>query len=162
MDSAPLIPSNGQILREVQPAYPIELSRPLGTHHYPALPMHDSGLREYLRILVKRKWIILSCVGVIFALVAVATLRSTRIYDASGSIAINKSEPSILNFKDSPNGSDFDDPADLDTEVSVLKSDRLSWEVVKRLNLAQRPEFGGSGNPANSLGLTTDAQPESQ
>src|SRR6266568_173752 len=136
MDSGPLVPSNGQILREVQPAYPVELGHPIGSRLHPALPVQESGLREYLRILLKRKWIILSCVGAIFALVAVATLRSTPIYDASGSIAINKSEPSILNFKDSSNGSDFDDPADLDTEVSLLKSDRLSLEVIKRLNLA--------------------------
>lgn len=162
MDSGPLIPSNGQILREVQPAYPIELSRQMGPHIYPALPVQESGLREYLRVLVKRKWVILSSVGIIFALVSVATLRSTRIYDASGSIAINKSEPSILNFKDSANGNDFDDPSDLDTEVSILKSDQLSLQVIRQMNLARRPEFGGSGeNPANSLGLTTDAQPDS-
>ena len=164
MDSGPLIPSNGQILREVQPAYPIELSRQLGAQLYPSLPMQESGLQEYLRVLVKRKWVILSCIAVIFALVAVATLRSTRIYDASGSIAINKPEPNILSFKDSPSVSDFDDPADLDTEVSVLKSDALAWQVITQLQLAKRPEFGGTGETSvtNTIGLTTDKDPDSQ
>src|SRR5215510_14025653 len=109
MDSGPLLPANGQIIREVQTAYPIELSRPIGPYTYPSLPVNESGLREYLRVVVKRKWLILSCIAVVFSLVAVATLRSTPIYDASGSIAINKAEPSILNFKDYPTAADFDD-----------------------------------------------------
>jgi succinoglycan biosynthesis transport protein ExoP len=162
MDSGPLIPSNGQILREVQSPYPVELNRTVAQHIYPALPMQESGVREYMRVLVKRKWIILSCVAAIFALVAVATLRSTRIYDAWGAIAINKSEPSILNFKDSQNGNEFDDPSDLDTEVSILKSDAVAREVIEKLNLRKRPEFGGSGDASsNSLAVTTDSQPDS-
>ena len=31
-------------------------------------------------------------------------MRSTRIYDAFGSIAINKTDPAILNLKESANG----------------------------------------------------------
>jgi len=162
MDSGPLLPANGQIIREVQTAYPIELSRPIGPYTYPSLPVNESGLREYLRVVVKRKWLILSCIAVVFSLVAVATLRSTPIYDASGSIAINKAEPSILNFKDYPTAADFDDPADLDTEVSVLKSDQLAWQVIKQLNLGKRPEFGGRNETNSSaLGLTTDLDPDS-
>jgi exopolysaccharide transport family protein len=162
MDSGPLIPANGQGVREVQPAYPIEFSRQ--PQVYPTLPVQDSVLREYLRVLVKRKWVILSSVALIFAVVTIATLRSTPIYEASGSIAINKMEPEILNFKDSPNGGDYYyDPADLDTEVGILRSDLLALQVIKQLNLDQRPEFGGRGKtPANSLEEATDAlQPDS-
>lgn len=157
MDSGPLIPANGQALRETQSVYPIELNRP--PQIYPALPVQDSVLREYLRVLIKRKWVVLSSVALIFSVVAIATLRSTPIYEASGSIAINKVDPEIMNFKDSPGGgSDYYDPADLDTEVSILRSDLLALQVIKQLNLDKRPEFGGQGQPpANSLELTTDA-----
>lgn len=162
MDSGPMIPVNGQASREVQSAYPIEFNRP--PHIYPALPLQDSVLREYLRVLIKRKWVIVSSVALIFSVVAIATLRSTRIYDASGSIAINKMDPEFMNFKDSPNGgSEYYDPADLDTEASILRSDLLALQVIKQLNLDKRQEFGGRGEPpANSLQLTTDAiQPDS-
>ena len=158
MDSGPLIPDNGQGLRETQSVYPIELNRP--PHIYPALPVQDSVLREYLRILIKRKWVVLGSVALIFAVVAIATLRSTPIYEASGSIAINKMDPEIMNFKDSPSGGGdyYYDPADLDTEVSILRSDLLALQVIKQLNLDKRPEFGGQGQPpVNSLELTTDA-----
>jgi polysaccharide biosynthesis transport protein len=165
MDSGPLIPVNGQVLREVQADHPIELNRQLGPTAYITLPGQDSALREYLRVLIKRKWLVFSCLAIIFGVVALATMRSTRIYDAAGSIAINKTDPAILNLKDSNGGgSDYYDPTDLDTEVRILKSDLLALQVIKQLNLDKQPEFGGGEEtPSDSLGLTTDAlQPDSE
>jgi polysaccharide biosynthesis transport protein len=166
MASGPLIPVNGQVLREVQPDHPIELNRQLGPSAYLTLPGQDSALREYLRVLIKRKWLVFSCLAIIFGVVALATLRSTRIYEAVGSIAINKTDPAILNLKDSGNNgaSDYYDPTDLDTEVRILKSDLLALQVIKALNLDKQPEFGGTDEaPSDALGLTTDAlQPDSE
>ncbi|MGA9798434.1 MAG: polysaccharide biosynthesis tyrosine autokinase [Terriglobales bacterium] len=166
MASGPLIPVNGQVLREVQPDHPIELNRQLGPSAYLTLPGQDSALREYLRVLIKRKWLVVSCVAIIFGVVALATLRSTRIYEAVGSIAINKTDPAILNLKDSGNNgaSDYYDPTDLDTEVRILKSDLLALQVIKALNLDKQPELGGTDEPSSdTLGLTTDAlQPDSE
>ena len=166
MASGPLIPVNGQVLREVQVDHPIEFNRQLGPSSYLTLPGQDSALREYLRVLIKRKWLVFSCLAIIFGVVALATMRTTRIYDAYGSIAINKTDPAILNLKDSANGggSEYYDPTDLDTEVRILKSDLLALQVIKQLNLDKQPEFGGTEeSPSNSLGLTTDAlQPDSE
>jgi polysaccharide biosynthesis transport protein len=166
MDSGPLIPVNGQVLREVQPDHPIELNRQLGPSAYSTLPGHDSALREYLRVLIKRKWLVASCVVIIFGVVALATLRSTRIYDAFGSIAINKTDPAIQSLKDPGAGAtvDYYDPTDLDTEVRILKSDLLALQVIKQLNLDKNPEVaGGEETPSTSLSLTTDAlQPDSE
>jgi len=164
MDSGPLIPANGQILREVQPAYPIEFNRQLGPGMYPALPLQDSVLREYIRVLIKRKWVVIGSVAIIFGVVAIATLRSTRIYDAGGSISIGKVDPMMFNLKESANGSvDYYDSTDLETEASILRSDLLALQVIRQLNLDKRPEFGGSvETPTTSLGLTTDElQPDS-
>src|ERR1700733_4013704 len=164
MGSGPIIPAKGDFLRDTRGPFPVEVNAPGGI--YPAPPVQqDSVLREYLRVLIKRKWIVVSCLAIIFSVVAIATLRATRIYEASGSIAINKMDPTMLTFKDSANGApDYYDPADLDTEVSILRSDLLALQVIKTLNLDKRPEFGGKGVPAgDSLGLTTDElQPDSQ
>src|SRR6478736_10577053 len=122
MDSGPLVPANGQALREVQSSYALDLNRP--PNLYPAPSTQDSILREYLRVLIKRKWVVVFSLALIFALVAIATLRSTRIYEASGSIAINKADPTLVNFRNDGNATaDFYDPSDLDTEVSILRSD---------------------------------------
>ncbi len=154
MDSGPLIQANHQNLRELQPTVPSEFQRQLGPNIFAPLPSQDSALRDYLRILIKRRWVILATLLVVFGVVAIATMRATRIYDASGSIAINKTDPMMLNFKDSANGGmGYADTTDIDTEVRILRSDLLALQVIKELNLDKRPD----ANPAPvGLGLTTD------
>lgn len=132
--------------------------------NHPAFSNHDSILRDYLRILIKRKWIVLGSLGIIFGASLIATLRTTPIYDAVGSIAINKPDPILQGLRDATNsGEDYYDPTDLDTEVRILRSDLLALQVIKQLNLDQLPEFGGAGvKPSSSLELTTEAlQPDS-
>src|SRR5690242_18600421 len=99
MDSAHLTPLNGSSLREVHASLPPDF-RPGVLPGYVALPAHDSPLHEYLRILIKRKWVVLSSLLLVVGVVALSTLRSTPIYDAVGSIAINKWDPVVLNLKD--------------------------------------------------------------
>ena len=159
MEPGALIPAGGQSLRELQPLSPPELSQQLAPGVYAPLPAQDSVLREYLRVLIKRKFVVIACIVIIFLMVLVATLRMIPIYDAAGSIAINKMDPALISFKDSPGAADYYDPADLDTEVKILKSDLLALQVIKQLNLDKRPEFGGKGDvpSANAIPLTTDS-----
>ncbi len=163
MDSGSLLPANNPPAHDIQYPFPIELNRPGGPYLNLPGSAQDSLLREYLRVLIKRRWVVIGSVLLIFVAVAIATLRTTPIYDAGGSIAINKADPALLNFKDSAGAADYYDPTDLDTEASILKSDLLALQVIRQLNLDKGPEFGGrSDTPANSLGLTTDAlQPDS-
>ncbi len=157
MDTGPLVQANGQMIREVQQPYPLEFGRQLLTGIYPTTPAQDSALREYLRVLIKRKWTVLSCLAGIFMVVAIASLKMTPIYEASGSIAVNKTDPGLVNFKDSGSMSvDYYDPADLDTEVKILQSDLLALQVIKQLNLDNRTEFGGKPDTASSLNLAPD------
>lgn len=150
------------MLREVGPV-PMQINRNLAAIH-PALSTQDSILREYLRVLIKRKWIVLGTLMLVFGAVLIATLRTTPIYDAVGSIAINKPDPMLQSLRDATNsGADYYDPTDLDTEVRILRSDLLALQVIKQLNLDRLPEFGGHGAPSSgSLELTTDAlEPDS-
>jgi succinoglycan biosynthesis transport protein ExoP len=162
MDSGPLVPLNGQILREIQPAFPIEFNRN-APGSYPSVPVQDSLLREYVRVLIKSKWVVIASVVVVVGVVAISTLRSTPIYEAVGSIAINKMDPVTFNLKDSSSSFDYYDPTDLDTEVRILKSDLLALQVIRQLNLDKQPGFGAKSKPSpSSVDLTTDAmQPDS-
>ena len=163
MDSGPLVPVNGQILRELQPPLPIEFNRNAAPGGYPAIPTQDSLLREYLRVLIKNKWVVIGSLLLVMGVVAISTLRSTPIYEAVGSIAINKMDPVTFNLKDSSSSVDYYDPTDLDTEVRILKSDLLALQVIRQLNLDKQPEFEAKGKTSpSSLELTTDAmQPDS-
>jgi exopolysaccharide transport family protein len=127
----------------MQPVEPTEFLKPMASGLYTALPAQESTLRESMRVLIKRKWMVLACILGIFAATAIASLRQTPIYEAVGRIAVNKADPNVITFKDSMPVVDYMDPSDLDTEVRILQSDLLALQVVRQLNLDKRPEFGG-------------------
>lgn len=142
MDSGPLVQANNT--REMQPAANPEFGRSIGPRVYPESFSQESALGEYIRVLVKRKWTVLACLLSIFTVVAIASLKMTPIYEASGSIAINKPDSGLVNFNNSPTFNlDYYDPTELETEVKILQSDLLALQVVKELGLDRRPEFGG-------------------
>src|SRR3981189_267198 len=141
MASGPLVPRNNGF-RDLQPAQPTEIIKPVGPGLYNVLPSQESALREYLRVLIKRKWIIVACAVGIFAAVAIASLRQVPIYEAVGRIAVNKADSNLITFKDSVPVMDYYDTTDLDTEVRILKSDVLALQVIRQLNLDKRVEYG--------------------
>jgi polysaccharide biosynthesis transport protein len=157
MDSGPLVPTNPPIVREMQPAN-VDFGRSSGPRIYPELLSQESALGEYVRVLVKRKWTILACLITIFSLVAIASLKMTPVYEASGSIAINKPDSGLVNFNNSPTFNvDYYDPTEMETEVKILQSDLLALQVMKELALDRRPEFGGKAAPLpSSLDLAPD------
>jgi len=155
MDFGPLVQANNSIVREMQPQG-FDPGRPSGPQIYPQLPSHESAIGEYLRVLIKRKWMVLACLVTIFSLVAIASLRMTKVYEAGGTIAINKPDTS-LNFQNSATFSlDYYDPTELETEVKILQSDLLALEVIRELNMDRRPEFGGQTATTPSLELAPD------
>jgi succinoglycan biosynthesis transport protein ExoP len=147
MDSGPLVQvnnpqPNNAIVREMQPVMGLDLGRQAVPRIYSDLPAQESALGEYLRVLIKRKWVVLTCLVTIFAVVAIASLKMTPVYEANGSIAINKPD-STLNFKDSATFSlDYYDPTEMETEVRILQSDLLALQVIKELNLDRQQGFG--------------------
>jgi polysaccharide biosynthesis transport protein len=157
MDSGPLVQANNPSVREMQPAG-VDFGRSAGPRMYPELPSQESALGDHLRVLLKRKWTVLICLFTIVSVVAIASLKMSPVYEASGSIAINKPDPG-LNFNNSPTFNlDYYDPTEIETEVKILQSDLLALQVVKDLGLDRRPEFGGKTPPSPaSLDLAPDS-----
>jgi polysaccharide biosynthesis transport protein len=158
MESGPLVQANSNSFREIQPVPRPEFARPLPPQLHADFFSQESALGEYIRVLVKRKWTILACLVSIFSVVAIASLRMTPIYEASGSIAINKPDSGLVNFNNSPTFSlDYYDPTELETEVKILQSDLLALQVVKELGLDRRPDASGDGTASpSSLDLAPD------
>lgn len=121
---------------------------------YGGMLAQDSLLHDYLRVLIKRRWLILASVVLVVSVVGISTLRTPPVYVAVGSIAINKVDPMVLSLKESSQDFEYYDPADLDTEVRILKSDLLALQVIRQLNL-DKP----AGSAAQTAGneLSTDA-----
>jgi polysaccharide biosynthesis transport protein len=157
MDFGSLVQADNPAVREMQPAS-ASLGKKMGSPVYAELPAQQSTLGEYIRVLRKRKWTVLSCLITIFSLVAIASLKMTPVYEASGSIAINKPDSGLVNFNNSPTFSvDYYDPTEMETEVKILQSDLLALQVVKELALDRRPEFGGQ---TAALPSTLDLAPD--
>ena len=144
MSLGPLIPRPEGSRNEAQSdnSAQAEFLRPIHSAVY-NLPSQDSSLREYMRVLIKRKWLVTFVVIGIFLAVAVASLRQTPVYEAVGQIVINKADSNLITFKDSVPVVDYSDQSDLDTEVRVLQSDLMALQVIRQLNLDKRAEFGG-------------------
>ena len=142
----PLVPRNNEN-NELRPSEPVELLKPFNLALNNVLPAQESMLREYLRVLIKRKWLVITCIVGIFTVVAIASLRQTPIYEAAGQIVVNKADSNLVMFKDSMPAFDYYDPTDLDTEVRILQSDLLALQVIRQLNLDKLPQYGGHGEP---------------
>jgi succinoglycan biosynthesis transport protein ExoP len=154
MDSNPLIRNEGP-LQPVPHSHTVFPVREITWRNSTGVGSQDSLTREYMRVLVKRRWVVLITVAAIFGAAAVATLRTTKVYEAVGSVAINKDDPMPITFKDSENLEDsYTDSADMETEVRVLRSDLLALQVIRQLNLDKPPE---SLSKKPGLPLTTDA-----
>ncbi len=132
----------------------IELFRPgpgaieRRTHALPAFPEAlevDQGvdLLAYWRVLRQRRWTILTIFFVVFALVAIWTLRQKPIYRAQALLEIEKENPDILTVQELFEVDTVSD-AYLETQYKVLKSEALAERVIDQLGLDRTPEFGSA------------------
>ena len=110
-------------------------------------------LLGYWQVAKKRKWTILATFTIITLLVAIATFRMTRLYQADSRIAIFPENSNMLGLKDLENGmpsSDWGDNIALETQLSILRSDELALKVIAALHLDSNPSFIGSETAKDS------------
>ncbi len=106
----------------------------------------ETNLREYLFIILKRKWLILSLVLVITSLVTIQAYREPNTYQGSTTIRI---EPKSGNILQTGNGLVINqtDPNFWGTQLKLLQSPILARQVILTLDLSHNPDFmGGQAN----------------
>src|ERR1044072_406437 len=106
----------------------------------------ETNRREYLFIVLKRKWLILSLVLVITSLVTIQAYREPSIYQGSSTIRIEPKQGSILQT-----GGGLvinqNDPNFWGTQLRLLQNPLLARQVIVTLDLQKNPEFlGGQAN----------------
>src|SRR5215216_7223111 len=108
----------------------------------------DPGsLKDYLFVVLKRKWLILSLVLVITSLVAIQSFRAPSIYEGETIIRIQQKQPNILQTdKIIINGQN--DPNFWGTQLKLLQNPALARQVVLTLDLPHNPAFFGSQSQA--------------
>ena len=97
----------------------------------------EIDLLAYWRMLVKRRWLVLSCVGGALLLAVLATLVSTPLYRATAVLQIEKDSQQIVQGGD-VGGSGFGwDPEFLETQIGLLQSRALAERVADDLAVDQ-------------------------
>jgi capsular exopolysaccharide synthesis family protein len=104
-------------------------------------------LREYWKIVVKRRWTVLAFFLVAVTLVAIFTLRQQKIYEARASVIIEIDAPQVLgNVREVYNlgaGSYWSNKEYYETQYKVITSRTVAQKVVQLLRLEGNKEFLG-------------------
>jgi polysaccharide biosynthesis transport protein len=124
-------------------------------------PVHEPHLLDYLIILRKHQWLILTFLLTVVTVVTIATVKQKPVYEASGSVEIDKETQTQMQL---PNQmSDWDEYMDtedyIDTQVKLLQSETLALQTIRTLDLGHYPEFGGSGQPTAFSGTSGSQRP---
>ena len=97
-------------------------------------------LREYLRVLIKRRWIIATIFTVLVLTVAIMTFTATPIYQATARIIIEKENPNLMSIQEvmavDSTGTDY-----YQTQYKIIESRVVAREVIRKLDLENSPEF---------------------
>src|SRR6266446_6810508 len=116
------------------------------------LSPREPHLYDYLLILRKHQWLILSFLLTVVTVVSIATFRMRPVYIAKATIEIDRENNNILPFQ----GTDpYDSMMDLDnyieTQSKVLTSETLALQTIRNTCLAANPEFSAGGIPSEAI-----------
>src|SRR6185295_17308134 len=129
------------------PAVERSLDRPLNdigqVRSYGPAASEPSQIRDYLFVVLKRKWLILSLCLVVTSLVAVQMFRQPSIYEAAATIRIEQRQKSILQTRDFVLNAQ-PDANFWGTQVKLLQSPALARQVALSLDLQHNSTFFGS------------------
>src|SRR5438034_703969 len=137
----------------------------MGGQRFPAFDLspREPHLYDYLLILRKHQWLVLSFLLAVVTIVSIATFRMEPVYTTTARIEIDRENTNILPFQ----GADsYDFMADLDnyieTQSRILTSETLALQTIRNSGLIPHSEMQGgpSASEATTSGtLTTHTPP---
>jgi len=97
-------------------------------------------LRDYLRVMLKRRWTIVTVFAIIVITVAIHTYTATPIYKATARLIIEKENPNVVSIEEvmavDASGTDY-----YQTQYKIVESRAVARKVIKRLHLEESEEF---------------------
>lgn len=130
--------------RQMESLAVVPASSALPWEHLPREP----HLLDYIIILRKHEWLILTFVLTVVTVVTIASFKMKPVYQASARVEIDRESQNQMQL---PNEmTDWDDYMDtedyIETQTKILESETLALETIRTLDLGHYPEFGGQGN----------------
>jgi polysaccharide biosynthesis transport protein len=134
----------------------VEIIAP-GASRLPSIELspREPHLYDYLLILRKHQWLILSFLVAVVTIVSIATFRMKPVYSATAKLEIDRENTNILPFQ----GADsYDFMMDLDnyieTQSRILTSETLALQTIRNLGLGGSPDLGG-GSVSDAIATGT-------
>ena len=113
---------------------------------------HEPHLLDYLVILKKHQWLILTFLLTVVTVVTIASFKMRPVYEAAARVEVDKeASQNPLPFQDNGYDEYIDVDTYLETQTKILESETLAFQTIKSMNLARYPEFGG-GTGAHAIG----------
>ena len=102
-------------------------------------------LRDYLRVVFKRRWLIATVLILVVMTVTIESFRMAPIFRATAQVMIESDNPKVVDIEEvlrvNTTAQDY-----YQTQYGILKSKALALKVIKFLNLKENPEIGNSKN----------------
>ncbi|MGH7884527.1 MAG: GumC family protein [Thermodesulfobacteriota bacterium] len=106
--------------------------------NYDSNSFDDINLKEYLDILIRRKWVVISCFLIFIVATAVSTIMQTPLYKSYATMEISPNTPQIVSF----NGvvdfgtNSWDTESFYETQFKLIQSRTFGKRVVDSLGLS--------------------------
>jgi len=127
------------------------------------LSPREPHLYDYLLILRRHLWLILTFMVAVVTIVSVATFRMQPVYVANAKIEIDHESTNILPFQATDSSAyEMDLDNYIETQSRILTSETLALETVRNTGLAGNPEFGGGSSDAIATGTLKNQKPPSE
>ena len=97
---------------------------------------HDVHLKDYIRIIRKRRWIILTFFIIVVVSVTISSFLSSPVYKATARILIERETPNVLSFQEVL-ALDTSDSDYYQTQYTILKSRTLAKDVLASVGLLE-------------------------
>jgi capsular exopolysaccharide synthesis family protein len=112
----------------------------------------EMDLLEYWRMIVKRKWVLITFTGALVLFTGVLSFLATPKYKSTATLLIEGERSKILSIEDEFGYSrNFEDLRSFNTSLKLLESKSLAERVARKMNLLNRPEFGAGKTQKKSL-----------
>ena len=114
--------------------------------------LEETVLGSLWRVIRGRKWIIAAFTFVVVVTVMAASLLMKPRYDAVGRVMFyREDEGGVLGFKGAASSmpEDADERAAINTQIGILQSDGLAWQVIHDLHLENGKFAGSKTEPDN-------------
>ncbi len=113
----------------------------------PVIGAAENELREWLRLLNRRKTMIIGIGLLAVALTALIVAQMTPLYRASARVMLDTRKFKAVATEQALSGFDTMNVGALQTELEIIKSEDLLGRVVDKLGLAANPDFNGTRPP---------------